>query len=337
MFDESKTAIAARNLVEIRFGSRPGSTFSRDELVKLWDMLEHVPDAHIEMGAVRGFSESKNLGYSGVYGGEHITIEDNLINSNKPNTMFDQKRELTREQLKEAYGYDDQQIAAKVAAKEIDQLETAKGKRYVIKPVTTKLLDATVLHEIGHAVDDMLGSRTELVYGLAKWREFGEQDIEALAKDLGGWDRVTAADQTRIKDAWSVWLNSRTDDGIDKFVPENHPALADKYRSVGIVELARKKQSPSMHLGLMKGEYTLVNHKYQRFYRVPDKTRNAAPTSYAMTAPAEWFAECYAEYYRGYAGPGTEANKGGQLAGWIKGWFDQNIDNLQYNPSRKDS
>ena len=70
--------------------------------------------------------------------------------------------------------------------------------------------------------------------------------------------------------------------------------------------------------------------------RVPEKTRHAAPTSYAMTAPLEWFAECYAEYYRAYKGPGTEDQKGGKLAGWIKGWFDQNIDNLKYNPSRKD-
>lgn len=340
MFDQSKTAVGARKLFEVRFGSRPGTTFSREELVKMWELLERVPDAHIEMGAVQAFGESKDLGgFSGVYSGgdQRITIEDNLVASGKKNTFFNQKLPLTREQLVAAYGYTDDQIKAKVTAKEIDEIKTAKGTHYVIKPVTTELLDSTVLHEIGHAVDDMLGSRTELVYGLAKWREFGESDIDALARDLGGWERVAPADQARIKDAWAVWLNSHTDDALDKFVPDNHPALAEKYRGVGIVELARKKQPIDENLGLMKGEYTIVNHKYQRFYRVPDKTRNAAPSAYAMTAPAEWFAECYAEYYRTYKGPGTEDKKGGQLAGWIKGWFDQNIDNLEYNPSRKDN
>lgn len=339
MFDSSHSAIAARKLFEIRFGTTPSSTFTKEELTKVWQMFELVPDAHIEMGAVHGFTESKTLGgYSGLFspGDQRIDIEDNLVNAGKPNTMFDQKMELTREQLIAAYGYDDQQIKARVAAGQIDEKTTAKGLRYVIKPVTTKLLDTTVLHEIGHAVDHMLGERTELVYGLAGWKEFGESDIDELAKDLGGWDRVKPTDQERIKDAWAVWLNSRTDDGLDKFIPDDHPALADKYKGVGIVDLGRRKESPSIFQGPMNGRYTIVSHKYQRFYRVPEKTRNAAPSSYSMTAPAEWFAECYAEYYRTYEGPGTEANKGGQLAGWIKNWFTENIDNLKYNPSRRD-
>jgi hypothetical protein len=339
MFNESHTAIAARKLFEIRFGTRPSSTFSKAELKKLWQMLALVPDAHIEMGAVAGFTESKTLGgYSGVYSpGDHrIDIEDNLINAGKPQTMFDQKNEMTHEQLVAAYGFDDNQIREKVNAGEIQEKKTAKGTRYIIQPLTTKLLDATVLHEIGHAVDDMLGNRTELVFGTAHWREFGESDVDELAKDLGGWDRVKPEDQTRIKDAWAVWLNSRADNGLDQFVPDDHPALAEKYKGVGIVDLARKKQAPGIELGLTKGAYTIVSHKYQRFYRVPQKTRDAAPSAYSMTAPAEFFAECYAEYYRQYTGPGTEDQKGGRLAGWIKGWFDHNIDNLQYNPSRTD-
>jgi hypothetical protein len=115
--------------------------------------------------------------------------------------------------------------------------------------------------------------------------------------------------------------------------------LNDVVRAFGrllFLNLARKKQTPGIELGLMKGAYTIVSHKYQRFYRVPEKTRNSAPSAYSMTAPAEYFAECYAEYYRQYTGPGTEDKKGGRLAGWIKGWFDHNIDNLEYNPSRSD-
>jgi hypothetical protein len=166
-----------------------------------------------------------------------------------------------------------------------------------------------------------------------------QRAVEDLAKDLGGWDRITPADQTRIKDAWITWLNAGTGyvwQGLDAFVSAEHPALATKYRGVGIVDLGRKREQIGLDTGTIAGQHTLVNHKYQKFYRVPERTRNAAPSMYAMTAPAEFFAECYAEYYRAYTGPGTEANKGGGLAGWIKGWFDQNIDNLKYNPSRRD-
>jgi hypothetical protein len=54
-----------------------------------------------------------------------------------------------------------------------------------------------------------------------------------------------------------------------------------------------------------------------------------------MTAPKEFFAECYAEYYWEFKGPGTEDKKGGRLPSWIKSWFDKNIDTLKHNPSRK--
>ena len=39
-----------------------------------------------------------------------------------------------------------------------------------------------------------------------------------------------------------------------------------------------------------------------------------------MSAPAEYFAECYVEYYREYQGtPETDVDKkGGHLATWIK-------------------
>jgi hypothetical protein len=54
-----------------------------------------------------------------------------------------------------------------------------------------------------------------------------------------------------------------------------------------------------------------------------------------MTAPAEYFAECYANYYREYDGtPKTAKDKGASLAPWIKRWFDANIDRAGHNPQR---
>jgi len=68
---------------------------------------------------------------------------------------------------------------------------------------------------------------------------------------------------------------------------------------------------------------------------VPKKTADVAPSAYAMSAPAEYFAECYVEYYREYQGtPETMSKKGGHLATWIKQWFDTHVDQVRLSPER---
>jgi hypothetical protein len=70
-------------------------------------------------------------------------------------------------------------------------------------------------------------------------------------------------------------------------------------------------------------------------YSVPVTTMHSAPTAYAMTAPAEFFAECYMSYYLSYDGtPQTAPRKGELVAPWIKRWFDAHIDRLGESPRR---
>lgn len=343
IFDRVKTDVAARAVFKMRFGSRANDSYTRAELARLWDLLERVPDAHIEQGSVTSFYEFEpSGGVTGLYGSKSISLEEGLLRGDREHHTHDQQLELTFEQITSAYGLDRAQLDARIARGEITAIETEQGTRYRINPTVVNTIENTVLHEIGHAVDDMLGSRTELVYGLAGWKEYGEADFDRWAADLGGWNRVTPHDQRQIRDAWLVWLNSTSGSmstGLDAFVGPEHPALAEKYVGVGVVDLARQKKPLELReTAPQAGAYSIANHRYARLYRVPERTANSAPSAYAMTAPAEYFAECYAEYYREYKGPiagAAQNKKGGRLAGWIKDWFDQNIDKLAFNPQRR--
>ncbi len=336
LFDSVTNDVAARRLFEIRFGSKVTSkTYTHDELARLWTLFERVPDAHIEQGSVTQLAETPAPSLPGQFGGGNMMFVEGLTRDDKDNHQYSGNLQLTRAQLTTAYGYDDAQLEARIATEEIKKVETPDGTRYEIQKRIVKLLDFTVLHEIGHAVDQMLGEQSELVYGLAGWRRYNESDVGQLAKDLGGWDRVTPADQQRIQDVWVSWMNMRTWDSLDTLIGDDHPALSKKYKGVGIVDLGRSKEAPMAgEAPPINGHHVVANHKNQQFYRVPDRTRNAAPSPYSLTAPQEYFAECYAEYYYSFTGPGTEDKKGGRLPGWIKGWFDQNIDTLKHNPAR---
>lgn len=341
VFDAVKTPAAARAMFGVRFGATAAESYTKTELTRLWGVLERLPPSHAAQAAVTSFHEFDNNGRAaGLYSGSAISLEEGLLTKNETKDGFDQGMTLTREQVMAAYRLDDKQLEARIAQGQFEVKETPEGTRYEIKPQTQALLDNVVLHEVGHGVDDMLGRHNELVYGLAGWREFGESDIPAFAQEFGGWEKVAAADKPRIVEAWQVWFNSTQGDatvGLDAFVGTDHPARSPAYQGVGIVDIARQnKPLDAYNMAPVAGKVPIAHHGYSKLYRVPVTTMHAAPSIYSMTAPAEFFAECYAEYYRAYDGtPRTQDKKGGRLAGWIKEWFDTNIDKLAFNPSRK--
>lgn len=336
LFDGTTNNVVARRLFEIRFvGRLTPKSFDHAELARFWSIFERVPEAHTSQGSIRALNESRT-GLPGMFGGGHMHLDAELVRENKDNIQYDGDHLMTKAELVDAYGYNDIQIEAHIKAGEIKRIDTAHGERFQVQKETVKLLDFTVLHEIGHSVDEMLGEHTELVYGLAGWRAYGESDIDALGRDMGGWDRVKPADKKRIEEVWSSWINTRGYGTIDELVDENHPARSETYAGVGLVDFARAKHAPLIGSAPpIHGHHMAANIKNQKIYRIPERTRNAAPSRYSLTAPEEFFAECYAEYYHLFTGPGTEDKKGGRLAGWIKTWFDQNIDTLKHNPSRE--
>ena len=335
LFDGVTNARLARRLFEIRFVGRVSAgSFEPSELARFWTIFERVPDSHTSQGSITNLNETKHS-LPGQFGGGHMHLDDKLVGEGKDNEQYSGNLQLTKAELVAAYGYTDKDIEAHIAATHIKLVTNEKGEeRYEIQKEVVKLLDFTVLHEIGHSVDEMLGSHTELVYKLAGWKAYTESDIGALAKDMGGWDRVKPADQKRIEEVWTSWINTRSYASLDTLVGDDHPAMSKTYEGVGIVDFARAKQPPNVETPPVHGHYMVTSMKNQQLYRVPERTRNAAPSPYSLTAPAEFFAECYAEYYYGFTGPGTEDKKGGRLAGWIKSWFDQNIDTLKHLPPK---
>lgn len=214
------------------------------------------------------------------------------------------------------------------------------GKTYRLHYNAAKdSLSATLLHELGHAVYHMLGDHPEVIFDLAGWRAHTEADFDGWAAELGGWDTVAPEDQKQIREVWQMWLSSSRGDtaheSVGDMVASTHPAVAKKYASVGVVQLAQQKKlvnrkDPAM----INGRAALVSHAQQRWYTLDKRGLLAAPSDYSLTAPGEYFAECYYLYYRDFDGtPETAEKKGFTLAPWIKKWFDKNVDNTTHNPT----
>lgn len=338
LFDATKGGAAGRALFSARFDSTVTATFSHAELARMWPILERLPDAHVAEGMITNYTEEGVDPALGLYNNHQIRLSDSMNAPVEERDLYDLGLPLTKEQILEAFELDDATFAIQAADGRFEQVQSDAGVRYKVVSPPMERLAHTLLHEVGHAVDDMLGQQTELVYGVAGWRRYAEVDFEAMVADLGGWGAVTSEDRAAIREAWLSWINGKDTGrrGLDAIVGADHPALAGKYAGVGIVDLARKRQpmtitSPLIH----RGRAWLSNDNWGQFYSVPERTLHAAPSVYGMTAPPEYFAECYADYYREYDGtPTTEGKKGGNLPASIKGWFDANIDRLGFNPRR---
>jgi hypothetical protein len=187
---------------------------------------------------------------------------------------------------------------------------------------------------VGHSVDSILGMRTEAVYGIAGWRSYDEGDFETWAKEMGGWDKVSAEDRPRIKQAWLDALKAKSI--VENMVDANHPARAKKYAGVGIVDALLRGDNGTYGDPIHTNGRTFVMQPYYGyFYSLNEQAAKTAPSSYALYAPAEYFAECYVEYYRFIeAAPQSKDAKGGLLPSPIKSWFDANVDNVRFDPKR---
>jgi hypothetical protein len=339
--DESNGGKTARALFRVRFGAEPDAGLRRVELMALWSTLDRLPESHVAQGSITNFAEFQGEagGLAGVYDEKKIGIQDELATSGETEEMFEQEDALTKQQILDGYGITEEELQHRVAAGEFVELHVEGITLYRRQKVTGDKFTLTVLHEVGHAVDDMLGNHTDLVFGLAGWRHFDEGSFAEWAGELGGWDAISVEDKLEIRQAWRSWLSSNTSTwgagyGPGELVGADHPAVGDKYPSAGVVKAARANpqwEKPFVH----GGKAWMVNHRYQELYSIPTKTMTAAPSVYAMSAPAEFFAECYAEYYREVDGtPDGDKKKGGRLAPWIKEWFDANVDRIAMNPNR---
>lgn len=344
-------AESIRALFKARFGSGISESYDTAETKRLWRVMARLPQSHVEHGQVSRFNEilAGSAGPEGQFdpASKSINMEDGLITDGDGTDINDrsitnewesddQTALMTTAEMMQVFELTEEQIKERVKAGVIEKV----GDKLRLAPVN--VLDrftAVALHEIGHAVDDRTG-QTSFTNGLAGWRQFGDADYESWARELGGWDDVAPGDQQQILEAWKLWTNSSRKAGkpereISKLVEGPHPIKKPEYRHVGIVALALDGFGDSHNPYIANGRAYTLNGFYQQRYSLPLSTMHAAPSAYALTAPGEYFAECYMTYYLTYDGSvATAKEKGKLLAPWIKRWFDEHIDALGETPKR---
>lgn len=348
----TKSDASTRGLFTARFATTMhDSHYTHDEILRMWKILERIPPAHIEQGSVSRFKQFEG-GKGGTVGGWYepdtlaVSIEDNLYKrvddhaSGSEYDRFGDSTLMSKEEAKATFHVDDAGLAQLV---QDDKLRLdPKTQQYSMSPIgETDMLETTLLHEVGHSVDAMLGGHTELVYGLAGWHAYAESDFDQWAADLGGWSSVSAPDQKQIREVWQMWLSgtvgNRAPESVGEMVASDHPAVAEKYSNVGVVKLARDKKIVSNEdPAVVNSRAAFVSHSQQRFHTMKPEAMHVAPSVYSLTAPGEFFAECYAFYYKGYDGtPATADQKGARVAPFIKTWLDKNVDTVGHNPKKK--
>lgn len=332
VFDELSTftndAAVLHALFQVRFDVVV-ENFDAVETKKLWAVARRLPPGQFDQQAVRTVVE-KDIGPLGQWAAPDIELDDRQGAFAGNDQGFNEGQVLTLAQVKKIYGMTDQEVA--IASEPTGWLKADQGK-YVVKPVDIAQFSSTVLHEIGHSVDTMLGDQTQLIYELAGWKTYGLGQFEQWADDMRGFQGLSATEKPKVAEAWRNALHANTP--VADMVDVDHPAVAGP-QTAPLVQAAKKKHTFA-YTERPKDVFAdrVCTRQGLALYSLKTDAYLSAPSNYSLYAPAEYFAECYVEYYRGYDGtPTTEAAKGGHLAPWIKSWFTQHVDKIRLNPKR---
>lgn len=322
-----------RQLFFVRFASDADATFAPKETKQLWRVLARLPPAQVNQQIIRSFTH-EDLGSKtsviGLWDHEHVVLHEDRKKNEGDDATYEEKTPLTADEIKRYQQLTDAQLAQAVK----DGWIKHENGMYYVTPIEYARFDSTVLHEVGHSVDDLLGAHTEIIYGAGGWKSYGVDQFEQWAHDMGALKNVKGDDK---KDIVAVWKDAiRSGSRVSNLVDDAHPALSKTYEQDPLIAAARAGQSfqykddprPTFNGRVFTTNGVVLSS-------LPKQTADCAPSEYALSAPAEYFAECYVEYYRGYKGtPETVDKKGGRLAAWIKDWFTKHVDTVRFSPQR---
>ena len=330
---------ALRALFEVRFGMPAPAEYDAAALDALYAIVARLPPGHIQQERIKEIAQ-QDLGTAGagMYGNGTgtVIIDDNVRPGASRDTLYPDAMQAWRTavEMQQVYGFDGAALEAQVRAGRVQTEVTAGVTRYRLVEQKIDLFNQVVLHEIGHSVDELLGQRTPPVYDFGDWREYDDGSFDAWAAEMGGWERVAPADRAEIRKVWIDAARGKTT--VDDLVGPDHPALASRYASVGIVKSAIDGKAMRYTERVQHGDRVFITGSYPgTWFSLSARAAQAAPSVYALHAPAEYFAESYVEYYRGIDGaPGSAQRKGGALAAPVKQWFDDNVDRIRFDPRR---
>jgi hypothetical protein len=320
-------------MFKTRFGIAPPGLDAAG-LKSTYAMLARLPDAHLQQQRIKEIKFERFKGNEdGLWTGSEIKLVENLKPGESKDTMAPRSGAMTRDEARKAYGWDDAKIDALVKDGRLEEKVVAGQTMYELPDVEVDKFTQVLLHEIGHSVDSILGNQTEVVYDMAGWRAYDEADFDRWAGEMGGWEKVSKEDQPKIREAWTDAMKSQT--AVSSMVGQEHPARAKKYEGVGIVDAARHGHGLYLNPIHSNGRTFIMQPYYGRFFSLKQQAATTAPSTYSLYAPAEYFAECYVEYYRAVAGASTGAQlKGGLLPSSVKKWFDTHVDKVWFDPKR---
>ncbi|MEO6775711.1 MAG: hypothetical protein ABI437_21855 [Kofleriaceae bacterium] len=332
-------------LFRIRFGMPPPAGYDIKLTNQLWDVIGRLPPDQLKQERISKFDAvpRDEMDAAGLYspGDGRIDIATELEQGKQKDAFYSVAHEAwyTRSELQQAFGYSDaafDQLASQgrfeVRTATVGPMPTTQ---YRMKEQIADLFTQVVLHEVGHSVDDMLGSRTPPVWDYAGWHEYSNATFGQWAAEMGGWDEVSAADQKSIQEAWISAMGGKV--AVDTLVDAEHPAVnTTKYKKVGLVTLGAAGKRLGYAERTQIGDRIFIAGTVEdSLFSVKASAAAVAPSDYSLNAPAEYFAESYVEYYRGADGsPGSQDRKGGALASPVKQWFDEHVDRLKYDPKR---
>jgi len=328
-----KTDAGLRRLFQIRFDVTIEDTYDLTRTTDLWNALRRLPPAQVNQKRIESFVR-KELGPTtpGLWSDPNIVMNTDEAMLNKDDEGYDDTPALTKAQIMSYYGLDEAAFTKAIDKKNgfIEQV----GASYKVKKVHVRTFESTVLHEVGHSIDSLLGERTELVFDIAGWKNHGVDEVEKWADDMGALAGVKGKQKQQIVEAWRQAL--RAVQPVKNMVPPDHPAVDKDLAHVPLVKAALDGTLFNYRERRQVGDRVAVTGTNQgTIATVPIATADVAPSQYSMSAPGEFFAECYVEYYRGYDGTAkTNDKKGGNLPPKYRSWFDANVDKIELNPQR---
>src|SRR5262249_49474453 len=152
-------------------------TFKAEEAKRVWKVLARLPPSQVNQQTIGSFTHADLGGdVAGLWDHQNVVLHENRSKLEGTDHSYDDAPALTAAEIKKYFGLDDAKLAQ---ASGQDGWIAQDNGMYRVKPINIDQFDSTVLHEVGHSVDQLLGEHTELIYGTGGWKRYGVDQFEA--------------------------------------------------------------------------------------------------------------------------------------------------------------